>query len=67
MKLHKPPPQTKLELQLNYRKIILNKQMNTGWREAFKPVVPNLCGTRDRFGGRHSTNWELFHRLGEGV
>ena len=32
--LHKLPPRTKLELQTNYRKIILNKQLKTSWREA---------------------------------
>ena len=33
-KVHQPPPRTKLELQLNYRRIILNNRLNTGWREA---------------------------------
>ena len=36
-KLYQPPPRTKLEIQLNPRKIILNNQLNTSWREALKP------------------------------
>ena len=29
----------KLELQLNYRKILLKHQLNTSWREALKPRI----------------------------
>ena len=33
-KLHLRSPRTNMELQLNYRKIILNNQLNISWREA---------------------------------
>lgn len=38
-KLHLHLPRTTLELQPKYRKIILNSQLETSWRETLKSTI----------------------------
>ena len=57
-KLHKTPFRTILELQLNYREVTLNSQVNTSWRKALakdrqkKPLHHTVTGSEYGRGSR---------------
>ena len=38
-KLYQPLPRMKLELQINYRTIILNNQVKTSWKKVLYPRI----------------------------